>query len=822
VALKKPSEYFKKDIPTVSTPVQELVKGPELDTFSDAFESFKNNLSKIEVLSEFSETLDNYRVNVERVNHLSEKVEDIQTEIQTLLSKEDLDRAMMSQLIVVEQSIRDVQSKVKGINEKNILEIKSDVTDLTETVNEFLQTEVPKYKRLVVDSELRTRNKYEELELNVNETLEGIGEFVDKKYGELTETLQGINEQSLSVIIEDFKLLDETVLKFKEEDIPRYKGFIVETERKTESKLETFDQKLNETVDDVLDKINSVETINSSKIKEVHNLQKRVDNELQNIEELTKKVTGLEVEIIRNESHIKSQSKYIENIQEEVRDVISKLSIEQLEEKSHKLGEKIKYLDEVFEKFNEKEILTETLLVEPPSTDNEDSLTPLNKKFVTLDQLQDHYRLFINRIQQQLSTLGGGGETRLKYLDDIVGIATNASAYNDKYLKYNHSIGKFEFSDIKSDDDSWIDGSYGTYTNTNVGIGTSVPQYDLDVNGDINFEGSFYQNGSLFVASRWTAGAGTSIYRDSFVGIGTTTPQYDLDVDGDINFTGTFYQDGSQFVASRWTAGTGNDIYRLNGDVGIGTTNPQAPLDVVGNIKLTGELRGPSNFIIDPEAVGDNTGAVRIKGDLYVDGTQFIVNSTTIELADFNVGIATTVGTNVLLDGAGIGIGSINIRKTITWNNTASALTSSEDWNLVTGKQYEIGGTQVLSSTTIGSGVTNSSLTSVGTLTNLNVAGIVTANDFNSASDIKLKENVSVIDDPLDKIAQLEGVNFQWKENGKKSLGVIAQEVEKVLPELVSGEESKTVNYNGLIGLLIECVKEQQKEIEELKQLINK
>ncbi len=783
MALKKPSEYFKKDIPTVSTPVQELVKGPELDTFSDAFESFKNNLSKIEVLSEFSETLDNYRVNVERVNHLSEKVEDIQTEIQTLLSKEDLDRAMMSQLIVVEQSIRDVQSKVKGINEKNILEIKSDVTDLTETVNEFLQTEVPKYKRLVVDSELRTRNKYEELELNVNETLEGIGEFVDKKYGELTETLQGINEQSLSVIIEDFKLLDETVLKFKEEDIPRYKGFIVETERKTESKLETFEQKLNETVDDVLDKINSVETISSSvekqvtqKIKEVHNLQKRVNNELQNVEEqkeeLTRKVTGLEVEIIRNESHIKSQSKYIENIQEEVRDVISKLNIEQLEEKNYELGKKVKYLEEVFEKFN-SETLTEGLLNEPPEVKNEDPLTPLNKNFVTLDQLQDHYRLFINRIQQQLSTLGGGGETRLKYLDDIVGIATNASAYNDKYLKYNHSIGKFEFSDIKSDDDSWIDGSYGTYTNTNVGIGTSVPQYDLDVNGDINF-------------------------------------------------TGTFYQDGSQFVASRWTAGTGNDIYRLNGDVGIGTTNPQAPLDVVGNIKLTGELRGPSNFIIDPEAVGDNTGAVRIKGDLYVDGTQFIVNSTTIELADFNVGIATTVGTNVLLDGAGIGIGSINIRKTITWNNTASALTSSEDWNLVTGKQYEIGGTQVLSSTTIGSGVTNSSLTSVGTLTNLNVAGIVTANDFNSASDIKLKENVSVIDDPLDKIAQLEGVNFQWKENGKKSLGVIAQEVEKVLPELVSGEESKTVNYNGLIGLLIECVKEQQKEIEELKQLINK
>jgi hypothetical protein len=102
------------------------------------------------------------------------------------------------------------------------------------------------------------------------------------------------------------------------------------------------------------------------------------------------------------------------------------------------------------------------------------------------------------------------------------------------------------------------------------------------------------------------------------------------------------------------------------------------------------------------------------------------------------------------------------------------------------------------------------------------VVGIVTATDFNSASDVKLKKNITVIDNPLDKIIRLEGVNFQWKETGKKSLGVIAQEVEKVLPELVSGEESKTVNYNGIIGLLIECVKKQQEEIDELKRLIDK
>jgi len=71
----------------------------------------------------------------------------------------------------------------------------------------------------------------------------------------------------------------------------------------------------------------------------------------------------------------------------------------------------------------------------------------------------------------------------------------------------------------------------------------------------------------------------------NYIGIGTTNPQYKLDVLGDINFTGIFYQNGNPFVASRWTAGTGDDIYKLNGNVGIGTTNPTEKLDIIGKIK---------------------------------------------------------------------------------------------------------------------------------------------------------------------------------------------------------------------------------------------
>ena len=81
-------------------------------------------------------------------------------------------------------------------------------------------------------------------------------------------------------------------------------------------------------------------------------------------------------------------------------------------------------------------------------------------------------------------------------------------------------------------------------------------------------------------------------------------------------------------------------------------------VSIVNGTAETATIYGPSNLIIDPMPVGVGTtsGIVRIKGDLYVDGTQFVVASSTIELADFVVGIATTVPNDIVLDGAGIGI----------------------------------------------------------------------------------------------------------------------------------------------------------------------
>tara|TARA_R100000234_G_scaffold5571_1_gene3959 strand:- start:1342 stop:5292 length:3951 start_codon:yes stop_codon:yes gene_type:complete len=97
-------------------------------------------------------------------------------------------------------------------------------------------------------------------------------------------------------------------------------------------------------------------------------------------------------------------------------------------------------------------------------------------------------------------------------------------------------------------------------------------------------------------------------------------------------------------------------------------------------------------------------------------------------------------------------------------------------------------------------------------------SGITVTGTVNETSDISLKNNINTIQNPLDLIKQIRGINFTWSTNGMKSMGVIAQDVEKVFPELVHGKEgSKTLQYSGLIGALIESVKELTTKIEVLK-----
>jgi hypothetical protein len=88
--------------------------------------------------------------------------------------------------------------------------------------------------------------------------------------------------------------------------------------------------------------------------------------------------------------------------------------------------------------------------------------------------------------------------------------------------------------------------------------------------------------------------------------------------------------------------------------------------------------------------------------------------------------------------------------------------------------------------------------------------GTLNATNFNSLSDLQFKTDVRLIENSLDIVNSLDGVAFKWIDSEAQSYGVIAQEVEQVIPALVDINDDgiRSVNYNGLIGFLIEAVKE--------------
>jgi len=102
--------------------------------------------------------------------------------------------------------------------------------------------------------------------------------------------------------------------------------------------------------------------------------------------------------------------------------------------------------------------------------------------------------------------------------------------------------------------------------------------------------------------------------------------------------------------------------------------------------------------------------------------------------------------------------------------------------------------------------------------------GDVIAASTTISSDLKLKENIEIVSNPIEKVEALRGVTFDWKRDGKKSAGVIAQDVEKVLPQAVKetrglhdAEPYKTVNYHALTSIFIEAIKELSARVKELE-----
>ena len=218
--------------------------------------------------------------------------------------------------------------------------------------------------------------------------------------------------------------------------------------------IDTVSNSINNSLADVLDKnINSLSEEYNLQIKKfnkkIEEYKKNIDVKVNNLDKSNSDLRA-DVEILEQR-----QNKInIKNITEEVLTEVQDVLTGNLEENIKRLEDKIEIIKEAYE----QNILNEGLLNEPPETDNEDPLTPLDQNFVTQDDLKQHYTTFLNRIQQQLSTLGGGGAVRIQDMDDV---DLSTAKLNDKFLKYNSTSGKWEGADASGGGGSGTKGQKG-------------------------------------------------------------------------------------------------------------------------------------------------------------------------------------------------------------------------------------------------------------------------------------------------------------------------------------------------------------------------
>ena len=195
-------------------------------------------------------------------------------------------------------------------------------------------------------------------------------------------------------------------------------------------------------------------------------------------------------------------------------------------------------------------------------------------------------------------------------------------------------------------------------------------------------------------------------------------------IDGQVDGTPGANVMPGRIVLSTTAAGAATPTERLridsSGNVGINNTNPDQKLVVAGNIRTTGSLYGPSNFIIDPSTVGDDTGTVEIKGNLVVQGTTTTINSTTVDLDHLSLGDNEVAnfgnsndlqiyhnGSNSYIDDAGTGnliIGAANFQL-MNVAHTENHITASDNgsvaiyYDAVQKFQTTLGGVRIGSST---------------------------------------------------------------------------------------------------------------------------
>lgn len=375
--------------------------------------------------------------------------------------------------------------------------------------------------------------------------------------------------------------------------------------------------------------------------------------------------------------------------------------------------------------------------------------------------------------------------------------------------------------------------------NTGIGFGSQVAGPDLTNATAVGSKA--FANCSNCIILGSINGVNTAI-SSVRVGIGTPSPDATLDVRRGANSTITANLYGSKWIthinygAEEHTYIRGgrdsanvliNDGATL-GNVGIATSNPQYKLDVNGvtRVPLLRLWNSPGEKVILFESAGQALYGIGIQNNL-------LQVHTDVEESDiaFGYGSSAQFNERVRIKGNGrIGIGtndpsaSLDVRRTTTTtaNIYGSTIASHfcfgpEEHTYIRGGK---GASNVLINDYAGAG--NVGIGTGSPSYKLDVNGSIRCTNLTQTSDARLKTNITALNSSLENIMQLNGYNYQWKDtmmDQSLQTGLLAQEVQAVFPELVQKDDKGmlSVNYLGLIPVLVEAVKELKKENDRLR-----
>ena len=321
---------------------------------------------------------------------------------------------------------------------------------------------------------------------------------------------------------------------------------------------------------------------------------------------------------------------------------------------------------------------------------------------------------------------------------------------------------------------------------------------------------------------------------------------FGFDSKGGSNVAGTLNVQGDLVVSDTFSFGSvsSNLVPDTAGTRNLGNTSNRWTL-FSNSINAVGALT-----VTNTASVGNTTitgfanASVSVNSAMFTVGTDFIANTSVIlHTGRINAASHTTSGfvanttaivptSNTILLGNSIGRFVLSAN-TGDFTGAVSGLSFSTSGLVANATAIAPTSNTVLLGNTIGrfvlsantgdfTGVVNAaSFTATNLVANSSGVyhtGTVEAAIFNSTSDANSKYNIKTIEDPISKVINMRGVTFTWKHTDKPSMGLIAQEVEPVIPEVVTTDANgkKSVSYDNIIGLLIEAIKHQQIQIDSL------